>query len=232
MHRGYFKIWRKIEDNPVYQNPKTFLIFTELLMRATIKDRCVIINETEIFLKRGQAIFGTNELGQKRGLSRMQTRTALEKLITWQILTTKTTNKGSIATFCNFDTYNEDKKQNSQQNNQQVTNGQPTDNQQVTTNNNYNNSKNVKNGGEEQFTPPAKQQIFDYGKTINCDNALCNKFLEYYSSNEWKDFDKSNSPTWQQKLITWRNTEKMKNIGQKAKGSPEIITQEDYDNDF
>ena len=128
MHRGYFKVWRKIEDNLVYQNPKTFLIFTELLMRATVKDRQTIINGYEVFLKRGQAVFGTNELGEKRGLSRMQTRLAIEKLKEWQILTTETTNKGTIATFCNFDTYNENKTTDNQQENQRATNEQPTSN--------------------------------------------------------------------------------------------------------
>jgi predicted transcriptional regulator len=227
MHRGYFTVWRKIKDNPLYKNPATKVIWLELSLRTSFKTRWIKSNGHELEIKRGQALFGIKELSEINELSVQKTRTALKKLEKWQILTIKTTNKGSVATFINYEEYNEEKDQNNKQNNKQVTNKQQTSNKQVTTNNNYNNSKNVKKEREEQFTPPTIQQIFEYGKEKNCSEEWCKEFFEYWEAGDWK----LDGRTWQQKLLTKINMDKQKINGLKS-NTPDILTEEDYSNEF
>jgi hypothetical protein len=70
-------------------------------------------------------------------------------------LTIKTTNKFSVVTIINWDTY-----QNHQsENNQQITNKEPTNNQQITTNNNDNKEKNKKKYSPELPVEPAGPAI-------------------------------------------------------------------------
>jgi hypothetical protein len=62
------------------------------------------------------------------------TRTCLKNLKKSKKITIKTTNKYSIITIVNWDTYQNDQDIANHQTNQQLTNNQPTTNQQLTTN--------------------------------------------------------------------------------------------------
>lgn len=135
MHRGYIKIWRKIEDSGLIQLPNALALFMYLMLKATHKDRKMGSPIGVIELKRGQYVSGRKELAAKLKQSEQQIRTSLKRLEDMQILTIKSTNKYSIYTIENYSKY-QDVDVNI---NQQLTINQPADNQQATTKQEFNN---------------------------------------------------------------------------------------------
>ena len=270
MNRGFIKIYRKIQDNPVYQDSKLFLVFTEFLFRAALDQKWVKATKGEIQLERGQCLFGIGEMAVKRQLSPQQIRSSIRRLENMGIIKANRTKKGTIVTIINFDIYNpttpkratdhSNKKQGVFDKMQHTDNTQtvpatyteiePYDTKEHTRNTQTTHTQHIRNtyatpkkklrskevkkreGEVSDFTPPTLQDVLVQGTEINCHENICIKFFEYYEAGSWADLNKSNSPTWQQKLITWRNTEKMKNIGQKTKGSAEILSEKDYTNEF
>jgi len=269
MNRGFIKIYRKIQDNPVYQDSKLFLVFTEFLFRAALDQKWVKATKGEIQLERGQCFFGIGEMAVKRQLSPQQIRSSIRRLENMGIIKANRTKKGTIVTIVNFDIYNPtspkrsteqankkqgvfDKMQHT--NNKQTvpatyTEAEPYETKEHTPNTHPTHTQHIPNtyatpkkklrskevkkreGKVFDFTPPTLQDVLIQGTEINCHENICIKFFEYYQAGNWADLNNSNSPTWQQKLITWRNTEKTKNIGHKT-NNPEILTAEDYTNDF
>jgi hypothetical protein len=95
----------------------------------------VVVGRQEVELEPGQFIFGRKVAAEATGLSEQEVRTALDSLRKQQNLTIKTTNKFSIVSITNWETYQHGEEQINQQINQPLTNKQPTTNQQLTTNN-------------------------------------------------------------------------------------------------
>ncbi|HTG54959.1 MAG TPA: hypothetical protein VL943_01735 [Niabella sp.] len=133
MHKGYVKVWRKIEDSGLMQIPNTLALFMHILFNATHKDRKLGTPVGVIELKRGQFLSGRIELARTLKQSEQQVRTSLKKLELMKILTIQSTNRYSIYTIENYSKYQDEQPTDNQQNNQQITNSQPADNQQITT---------------------------------------------------------------------------------------------------
>lgn len=129
MHRGYIKIWRKIEDSGLIQLPNTLAVFMHILLNASHKDMRVGTPNGFVELQRGQYISGRIQLASRLNQSQQQIRTSLDRLVKLEILTITSTNKYSIYTIENYDNYQD----SNQQTTSKVTNKQPTDNQQITT---------------------------------------------------------------------------------------------------
>lgn len=128
---GWVKFHRKMIEWEWFTDVNTCHLFLYCLLRA---------NTTEssfrgIKLNAGEFIAGRKSISTSTGLSEMQIRTSLNKLILTKEITIKSTNKFSIISITNWKSY--------QGSNQQVTsnttNKQPTSNQQVTTDKEYKN---------------------------------------------------------------------------------------------
>lgn len=141
MHRGYVKVWRKIEDSGLLQIPNTLALFMHILMNATHKDKKVGTPSGVIELKRGQYISGRIELASRLKQSEQQIRTSLQRLENLGILTITATNRFSVYNIENYGKYQDEQPANNQQDDHQPTNSQPTDNQQSTTKQELNNSR-------------------------------------------------------------------------------------------
>ena len=135
MSLGWVKLHRKLIDNPIFKNDKLFRVFMYCLLKASHKDHDQLVGDSVVSLKAGQLATGRNAISSATGLTPQNVKTAISKLKTLGILTSKPTNKYSIITMVNWDLH--------QQDNQQVTSSQPTSNQQVTTNKNVKNENNV-----------------------------------------------------------------------------------------
>jgi hypothetical protein len=72
-----------------------------LLLKANHKDN----THRGQLVKRGQLITGRYKLSGETGLSERQVRTALDKLLATNEVTSKTTNKNSLITILNYDLY-------------------------------------------------------------------------------------------------------------------------------
>lgn len=88
---------------------------------------------------RGQLVSGRLALAEETGLSERQIRTSLNKLKSTSDLTTKSTNRNTLYTLCNYDLYQD--KRNDRPAKRPA--NSPASDQQATTNNNDNNDNNI-----------------------------------------------------------------------------------------
>lgn len=140
MHRGYVKIWRKLEDSGLLQMHSTLALFMFMLMQASHKAKKIGTSMGVIQLERGQFISGRHKLAAAIELTEQKVRTCLDNLHNMDIITSESTSKFTIYTIVNYSEYQSSdeaatNESTSEQpaSNQQVTNKQPTDNQQITT---------------------------------------------------------------------------------------------------
>jgi hypothetical protein len=137
MHRGYVKVWRKIEDSGLLQVPNTLALFMFLLLNATYKDKKVGTTTGVIELKRGQYISGIHKLSGALEQSVRQIRTSQERLINLEIITVKTTNKYTIYSIENYNNYQD----TDTPDDKQPTNNRQTNDKETTTKQESNNSR-------------------------------------------------------------------------------------------
>ena len=116
---GWIKLHRKFLEWEWYTDSKMVHLFIHLLLSASIEDR----KWKGIVLQRGQLATTYPELSKKTGLTVQNLRTCLEKLEYSQIINRKVTNKYTLVTICNYESY-----QSAESIDQQATNRQPTDN--------------------------------------------------------------------------------------------------------
>ena len=133
MSTGWIKLHRKLTEWEWYNDLPCFRLFTHLLLTANYKPSRFRGHEIDV----GSKVCGLSALAEQTGLSVMQIRTAIKKLESTGEITIKKTNKFSIISICNWDSYQED--------NKQVTNNQQTSNKQVTPSKEGKKVKKVKN---------------------------------------------------------------------------------------
>jgi hypothetical protein len=129
MNEGFIKLHRKVLNWEWWEDHNVFRLFVYLLILCNHKDK----KWRGQIIKRGQVIVGRVKLAEGTGLSEQQIRTALDKLKSTSNITTKTTNRFTLITVCNYSLYHDYKNEDNQQITSHVTNKQPTDNQQITT---------------------------------------------------------------------------------------------------
>lgn len=129
---SFIMLNRSEETIELIKHPNAFTLLTAIAIRARRTDTFNVHN-----LKVGEALIGDYN---SYGLTRQQYRTSLRSLISWGFLTTKPTNKGTIATIASTKVYDI----NQQPVNQPAPIQQPATNQRLTTNNNDNNVNNEK----------------------------------------------------------------------------------------
>lgn len=140
MNNGWIILHRKTTDWEWYTDANTARLFFHLLLSANHKQgkwRGIIIDS-------GCTLTSRDKLAEELRLTVQQIRTSLNKLKSTGEITIKTTNKYSIISITNWESY----QQNNQQYTKPATNKQPTNNQQITTNNNNNNNNNENNEKE------------------------------------------------------------------------------------
>jgi len=161
MTMGWVKNYRSIEDWEWYKTENMAHLFQHLIRKANHEDR----KWQGIDVKRGQVITGRSALAEQTGISEQSIRTCLNRLKSTSEITIQVTNKYSIITICNYDSYQtydgEINQQINQQPNQQLTSNQPAINQQSTTNKNIK-SKETKNIKKEI----SKEKKFDFKQSI------------------------------------------------------------------
>ncbi|MBQ2173906.1 MAG: hypothetical protein II453_02155 [Alphaproteobacteria bacterium] len=133
MTGGWIKIHRSLLDWEWYDNQQVKCVFLHLLLKANFEPK----KWHGITVERGQIVTSLELLSIETGLSVQTVRTVISKLKSTGELTSKSTNKFTILTICNYDTYQDENfETNTQTNNQtnkQLTNNQQTTNKQLTT---------------------------------------------------------------------------------------------------
>lgn len=152
MHRGYIKLWRKLEDSAFFRDPAAFHVFTYLLIKAQFesdKYSCTF-EGNHIYLQKGQWVTGRNCIAKAIGWPPSTVRNALKRLESkYHMITLKQDNKRTIVTLLNWDTYqNGFQKQDSER---------TTRGQQLDTNKELR-IRECKEGGGPQISNPTKAQ--------------------------------------------------------------------------
>ena len=105
MHRGFFLLWRKIEDSGLEQDGDTLAMFMYFTRKARVTDATVITRRQPVDLERGQLVTGIDSLVFDLKQSRGKIRRGLKLLENMGIIGRQTTPIGSIITVTNYDRY-------------------------------------------------------------------------------------------------------------------------------
>ena len=132
---GWIKLHRQLIERGWLKNHNVCIFWIYCLLKATHEPIKIIVGFQEVDLQPGEFVFGRHKASKETGLSEQEIRTCIDSLRKRQNLTIKSTNKFSIISIKNWDTY-----QNPNNANQPA--NQPATNQQVTTNKNDKNEKN------------------------------------------------------------------------------------------
>ena len=179
--QGWIKLHRQILEWEWYSDNNCFRVFLHLLLKANHKEK----RFKGIELKVGSIVTSRDLLARETGLSSQQVRTALNKLISTNEITSVTSSQGTILQIVSYEKY--------QIATNEITNEQPTSNQQVTTN------KNVKK--EKKFIIPTFNDVLEYCMQNNLDVDGI-KFINFYESKGWM-VGKNKMKDWKAAIRTW-----------------------------
>ncbi len=164
---GWIQLHRSLIDWEWYDDANTMRLFLHCCLRANFEDA----KWRGMDIKRGTFITSINSLSKELKLSESKIKLSIKKLKTTNEITIKTTNKNTTVTICNYDTYNNLKKQNNKPDNNQpdnqTTNKQQSNDKQTATDKKNNNNKQEKQELNKQLE--SSWEIFwnDYPKKTN-----------------------------------------------------------------
>jgi hypothetical protein len=229
---GWIKLHRKFLAWEWYNKSEMVHLFIHLLLSANHISK----KWQGIQIERGQFLCSRETLANSIGVSCQVIRSCLTKLISTNEITIKTTNKYSIITICNYDSYqvfeNNFNQQDNQLHNQQSTNNQPTINQQLTTTKKDKNVKNVNN--ENKFIAPNIEDVKTYFTENNYSLDSANKFYNYYNVADWKDSKGTKIRNWKQKaqavwFVPQNKIAEIPKIANEVKMNPyELLTKPEF----
>ena len=146
---GYIKLYRSLLNWEWIDKPETLSTFLFLILSANHSDK----EWHGTTIKRGQTVTSYNEICTKLGLTVAQVRTSIKRLISTGEITHQKTNRYSLITIRNYDTF---QGVNNTQIDSQTTVKQQSVNSQSTTNKNEKNKKN-----EKKYIYAQKNEFFD-----------------------------------------------------------------------
>ena len=115
-------------------------------MKATHKEHSMVVGCQKVHLLPGEFIFGRKSASEELGISEQSIRTIVDFLKESGNLTSKTTNKFSVISINNWDTYQSQEDVTNQQINKPLTSNQPATNHKQE-------HKNVNNEKKKEYTP-------------------------------------------------------------------------------
>ena len=182
--QGWIKLHRQILEWEWYSDNNCFRVFLHLLLKANHKEK----RFKGIELKVGSIVTSRDLLARETGLSSQQVRTALNKLISTNEITSVTSSQGTILQIVSYEKY--------QIATNEITNEQPTSNQQSTTNKNVNKEKN------EIYIPEFTEFLqFAIEQVSNIDKGEVKLKYESWKVNNWKDGNNKQIKNWKTKLL-------------------------------
>jgi hypothetical protein len=106
---GYVALYRKLIGSRVFQNSDLLKVFIWCLLKANHEERWVPITtgtgKTEVFVKRGQFIFGRNTAAEELMMPASSIRNRIGALQKMEIISVKPDSHYSIITIINWDIY-------------------------------------------------------------------------------------------------------------------------------
>lgn len=143
---SYIKLHRKLLNWGWFNKPEILSVFIYCLIRANYEDGEYQGHK----LLRGQFITSPDKIAQATGLTYQCVRTVLNKLILTNEINKQTTNKYTIITICNYDSYQGSETETNKQKPNKSTIKQQTTNKQLTTSKKLEEIKELKEDIHEQ----------------------------------------------------------------------------------
>lgn len=135
---GWVSVYRKIQDKSWYRDSEYVHVWLHLILNANHSNKKVWVNGQEVELKRGQLLTSRKAISDKTGVTQSKIYRILNRYESEHQIEQQKTNKYTIITIVNYDSY-----QNcEQQIEQKMNNKWITNEQQMNTNNNDNNVNN------------------------------------------------------------------------------------------
>ncbi len=152
MNNGWIKLYRKITESSVFDNPELLKVWIWCLCKATHRSREQIVGRQIITLEEGQFVFGRKAASEQLKMNESAVYRHIKMLEALNMISIKTNNKFSLITIekwtC-YQGYDDDSEQqmNSKRtaDEQQMNSKRTANEQQVNTNKNDKNDKNNNN---------------------------------------------------------------------------------------
>ena len=158
---GWVKLYRKSIDSQAFQNDALWKVWSWCLMRANYKDTWVPVKtgrgETQVFVKRGQFIFGRKTASKELKMKPTTVNYRMQKLRDMQNLDIQTDRHYSIVTVRNYNLYQSEAFKELTTN--LTTNCQPTD-----TDKNVKNKKNIGRASQKTDADPNVKSFLNWWK--------------------------------------------------------------------
>lgn len=204
---GWIKLHRKTLDNPIVCKDADHLaVWVYLLLKASHGTCTAIFKGEKIMLQPGQLITGRLKIAADLSVNESKVKRILNAFKTDQQIDQQASNKNSLITILNWESY----QKIDQHTDQQMTSERPTTDQQVTTNKNEKNEKNEKN---KTFSPPTADEVTAYcremGYKVNPD-----AFVDFYDSKGWM-VGKNKMKDWKAAVRNWNRSQRQEST---AKG--------------
>ena len=109
MNRGFIKLFRKIEDNPLWLNDNEPFCkrsaWVDLILLANHKDNSFVMGLQKMHIKRGQKWTSSKKLAERWGWSPKRVLNYLRFLETEGMIYLEVTNRGLLITLVNYSVY-------------------------------------------------------------------------------------------------------------------------------
>jgi len=123
MNRGYIKLYRKIEDCRIFDEPANrFSAWIDLLLMANHKEKVVALGKsTNVHVRRGQKWTSYGKLAERWKWNYKTVKGYLKMLESEGMIYIETTNKGELLTIVNYGKYQDFDKKFAEQITEQIT---------------------------------------------------------------------------------------------------------------
>ena len=106
MDNSFIKLYRKIQDNWIWDNPLYLKCWIDMLMRASIKPSSMLLNNQIIEVNRGEIVFSQRNFAKRNNMTRQQLRTFLNKLVKAKMIEVKSNPDITHIIIVEYYTYN------------------------------------------------------------------------------------------------------------------------------
>ena len=214
MAEGWIKIHRKLQNNPIWNNPRMPFDYRsawiDLLMMANHRDSEVIFDYETVVVKRGQLLTSTRQLGERWRWGKDRVCKYLRLRETQKMITKSSTTKRTLLTIVKYDDFQCDADTGKDTEQTRCRHGSAT-------------NKNVKNEKEyiniNNIIPPTVEMVREYCQERN-NSVDPEAFVSFYDSKGWM-IGKNKMKDWKAAVRTWEKSRKPES-SPKPKENPKI----------
>jgi hypothetical protein len=115
MHKGYVKVWRKIEESFFYKDSAYVHLWVHLLIKANHRKHKFMFNGQQMTCDRGQLITGRNKLSEQTGIEPSKVNRILKTLKSEHQIEQITYSRFSLINILKYEDYQGDIEQVNEQ---------------------------------------------------------------------------------------------------------------------